>query len=146
MANVVTDLKSEILRIAKKEAKAEISKARQNAAEYRSEVARLKRLLQQKEREIKRLKKQKPVEQDDELAGIRFSAKSVKSQRSRLGLSLMKYAALLNVTSLTLRRWESGEARPRKSQILRLVAIRGISKREAIQQLSEIDARMKKSK
>jgi DNA-binding transcriptional regulator YiaG len=141
MSNVIGVLKQEIDRLAAKQAESQISKARRAAAEYRHKVAALKRLLREKEREIARLKKsqQTPID-DDPLAGVRFSARSVLSQRLRLGLSVESYAKLVGVSVLTLRHWEGGRARPRKVQLARLVALRGIPKHEALQRLAALES------
>ena len=134
--SVVDNLKSEILRLARKEAKAEIAKAKKVTAKYRSEVARLKREIAKRDRMIERLKKQEVVE-PDELDGIRFSARSVISQRKRLSFTLEQYANLVGVSPLTIRHWEAGLARPQRAQLARLVEVRGIGKREAQQRLAE---------
>ena len=94
MPNIIDTLKHEVLRLAQKEAKTEIGKARKAAAKYRHEVARLKRLLRQKERELRQLRKNQPTIEEDPLAGMRFSCRSIKSQRARLGLTVRDYAKL----------------------------------------------------
>ena len=93
MSDIINSVKEEILRLADKQAAAQVGKAQQVAAHYRSEAIELRRLVKQQEKEIKYLKKQVPVEQpeDAQLEGVRFSAKSVKSQRRRLGLSCEQY-------------------------------------------------------
>jgi len=136
VSNVVNVLKAEIDRLAAKQAKAQIAKAQKTAAEYRHEVAQLKRLLREKEREITRLKKNQPTTDDDPLAGVRFSARSVRAQRQRLGLSADDYATLIGVSALTVHHWEQGKARPRKAQLAALVSVRGIVKREALRRLA----------
>jgi DNA-binding transcriptional regulator YiaG len=140
VSNVVTALKEEIRRLADREIKAQATKARQAITECRQQIAELKRLLQQKEREIRLLKKQtgKPQQEEDPLATVRFSAKSVRSQRQRLGLSADDYAKLVGVSPLTIHHWEQGKARPRKAQLAALVAVRGIGKREALIRLKRL--------
>jgi DNA-binding transcriptional regulator YiaG len=137
--NIIDTLKREVLRLARKEAEARIAKVQKAATEYRHQVAELKRRLHQKERELTLLQKrqQEPVEADP-LVGVRFSAKSVRSQRQRLGLSLEDYAKLVGVSALTIRSWEAGKARPRKAQLARLVAVRGIPVKEAMKRLAEL--------
>ena len=140
---ILHSLKAEIDRLVDREAKVRIAKARKAAVQYRRENAQLRRLLRQQEREIRALKKQagQPVEDPlAELAGVRFSAKSVRSQRERIGLSIEDYARLVGVTPLTIHHWEAGVARPRKAQLAALVAVRGIGKREAVKKLSELEA------
>ena len=58
MPNIAGVLKEEIRRLAKKEIKAQVGTTKQAVAKYRSDIAKLKRLLGQQEREIKLLKKQ----------------------------------------------------------------------------------------
>ena len=135
MSNVINVLKKEIHRLARREIKAQVAKSQKSAAEYRREIAQLRRLLRQREREIAHLKKQPPG-QPEELATVRFSAKSVRSQRQRLGLSAADYGALVGVSGLTVYNWEQGKARPRKAQLAALVAVRGIGKREALMKLA----------
>jgi DNA-binding transcriptional regulator YiaG len=102
----------------------------------------LKRELQQQQKktafleaqERKRLRQPQAVE-EDELEGVRYSARSVRAQRKRLGLSAADYGKLVGVSGLTIYSWEHGKARPRKAQIAGLVAVRGIGKREALKRL-----------
>ena len=141
MSDIINSVKEEILRLAGKQAAAQVGKAQQVAAHYRSEAIELRRLVKQQEKEIKYLKKQVPVEQpeDAQLEGVRFSAKSVKSQRRRLGLSCEQYGRLIGVSTLTIQNWESGKSRPRRQQLLVLVAVRNIGKRAALAKLAELD-------
>jgi ribosome-binding protein aMBF1 (putative translation factor) len=141
VSNVVNILKEQIHRLAKKEAQAQVAKAWKVATEYRREIVQLKRLLHQRAREIAYLRKRRPNPADDDpLAGVRFSAKSVRSQRRRLGLSADDYAKLVGVSPLTIHHWEQEKARPRKAQLVALVAVRGIGKREALKRLAKLNA------
>jgi len=149
MPNIAGVLKEEIRRLAKKEIKAQVSKTQKAAAQSRRDIAQLKRLLGQQEREIKHLKKQtqqqgQPQPAEDELEGVRFSARSVKAQRQRLGLSAADYGKLVGVSGLTIYNWEHEKARPRKAQLTALVAVRGIGKREALLKLAELEAAKKR--
>jgi DNA-binding transcriptional regulator YiaG len=141
VSNVVNALKQEVLRLAKKEAKAQVGKARKAVSQYRHEIARLKRALAQREREVKYLTKQVQSDEvrseDAQLVGIRFSARSVRAQRRRLGLSAEDYGRLVGVTALSVLAWEQGRSRPRRAQLAALVAVRGISKKEAMERLAK---------
>ena len=122
MPNIVNTLKAEIRRLAAKEAKMLVAKVRQATTEYRRQNAQLRRLLRQKEREIRLLRKQadrspSTTSEEGPLAGVRFSAKSVRSQRERLGLSVEDYSKLVGVSALTIRHWEAGVARPGKPSL-----------------------------
>ena len=145
MPNIAGVLKEEIRRLAKKEIKAQVGSTRQAVARYRSDIAKLKRQLGQQEREIKLLKKQhgQPQAEEEPLESVRFSARSVKAQRSRLGLSATDYGKLVGVSGLTIYNWEQEKARPRKAQLASLVAVRGIGKREALLKLAELTPKKK---
>ena len=102
MPNIAAVLKEEIRRLAKKEIKAQVGTTKKAVAQYRSDIANLKRSLSQQEREIKLLKKQQgqPQTEEEPLESVRFSARSVKAQRSRLGLSAADYGKLVGVVGL----------------------------------------------
>jgi DNA-binding transcriptional regulator YiaG len=127
MPNIGASLKEEIRCLAEKEAKALVTK--------------LKRSLSQQEREIKPLKKQQgQVPKEEPLESVRFSARSVKAQRSRLGLSAADYGKLVGVSGLTIYNWEHGTSHPRKAQLAALVAVRNIGKKEAMMKLAGLEA------
>ena len=140
MPNIAGVLKEEIRRLAKKEIKAQVGKTQKAAAQSRRDIAHLKRLLGQQEREIKLLKKQQgqPQAEEEPLESVRFSARSVKAQRQRLGLSAADYGKLVGVSGLTIYNWEHEKSRPRKAQLAALVAVRGIGKKEALLKLAEL--------
>ncbi len=112
MPNIAAVLKEEIRRLAKKEIKAQVGSTKQAVVKYRSDIAKLKRSLSQQEREIKLLKKRQPQAEEELQEAIRFSARSVKAQRSRLGLSAADYGKLVGVSGLTIYNWEHGSLPP----------------------------------
>jgi DNA-binding transcriptional regulator YiaG len=142
MPNIAAVLKEEIRRLARSEIKAQVGSTKKATVQYRRDIAKLKRSLNQQEREIKRLKKQtqqgQPQTQEEPLESIRYSARSVRAQRQRVGLSAENYGKLVGVSGLTIYNWEHGTSRPRKAQLAALVAVRGIGKREALKKLAEL--------
>jgi DNA-binding transcriptional regulator YiaG len=148
MPNVAGVLREEICRLAKKEIKVQVAKTQKAAAQYRRDIAKLKRLFSQQEKEIRLLKNRtqqqgQPQTDQNEMESVRFSARSVKAQRQRLGLSAADYGKLVGVSGLTIYNWEHDKARPRKAQLVALVAARGIGKREALRKLAEVGAAKK---
>jgi DNA-binding transcriptional regulator YiaG len=141
MTNLAAAIKTEIQRLARKEVKSETVATKQAVAQYRRDIANLKRQLRDQEKKIaflaarekKRLEDPAQVEEPGE--SVRFSARSVRSQRERLGLSAADYARLVGVSALTVYNWEHGKTRPRAEQLAALVAVRGIGKREAQRRL-----------
>jgi DNA-binding transcriptional regulator YiaG len=140
MPNIAVVLKEEIRRLAKKEIKAQVGTIKQAVARYRSEIARLKRQLNQQQRQIQLLTNQpgQPRVKEEPSESVRYSARSVRAQRKRLGLSAADYGKLVGVGGLSIYNWEHEKARPRKAQMAALVGVRGIGKREALTRLAEM--------
>lgn len=135
MTTLAIALKDEIRRLARKEIKVQTNRTAKAVAQYRREIARLKRLQREQERKISFLESQTrksthsaPPTANSEL---RFSSRSVRAQRQRTGLSAADYAKLIGVTPLTVYNWEHGKSRPRQGQFAALVSLRGLGKREA---------------
>ena len=146
MTTLAVALKDEIRRLARKEIKAQTGSTAQAVARYRREIAKLKRQLREQDKKIafleaqKRKRLEEPEAVEDATEGVRFSARSVKAQRKRTGLSAAGYARLVGVSALTIYNWEQGKSRPRKEQFAALVALRGIGKREALAKLELLKA------
>ena len=135
MTTLAVALKEEIRRLARKEIKAATQSTAKAVTQHRREIAKLKRQIRDQEKKIASLQKDKPSPRlvDD---SVRFSARSVKAQRTRLELSAADYARLVGVSPLTIYNWEHGKSRPRQEQLAQLVAVRGIGKREALRRLA----------
>jgi DNA-binding transcriptional regulator YiaG len=144
MTTLAVALKDEIRRLARKEIKEHTGSTAKAVARYRREIAKLKRELREQERKISFLEAQerKRLEEPTNVAEleekVRFSARSVKAQRRKSGLSAADYAKLVGVSPLTIYNWEHGKSRPRKEQLAALVAIRGLGKREALAKLEMV--------
>lgn len=151
MPNLAATLKEEIQRLAKKEVKAQTGSTKQAVAQYRREIAKLKRQMRQQEKKIaflegqERKRLQQPEAAEDLTEGARFSARSVRAQRERLAFSAADYAKLVGVSPLTIYNWEHGKSRPRNEQLAALVAVRGIGKREALAKLELLRAKEEKA-
>lgn len=135
-------LKDEIRRLARKEIRVQTGKTSKAVAQYRREIARLKRQQRDQTKKLAMLETLLRAPSSDQSNGsARFSSKSVKAQRRRTGLSAADFAKLVGVSSLTIYNWESGKARPRQAQLSRLVALRGLGKREAKARLALVSGR-----
>ena len=152
MPNIAAVLKEEIRRLARREIKTQVGKTQKAAVQYRKDIAKLKRMFGAQEKELVRLKREiadrggQPQAAEEPLEGIRFSSRSVKAQRQRLGLSAADYGRLVGVSGLTIYNWEHDKSRPRKAQLAALVAVRGIGKRETLKKLVELDERAAKKR
>jgi DNA-binding transcriptional regulator YiaG len=145
MPNIASLLKEEIARISRKQSRSETEQLKKASAHYRGEIAQLKRRIQALEQQFKRLGRSAPraggaaaVAEEEAGKQVRYSAKSLASQRRRLGLSAASLAKLLGVSALSVYKWESGNTRPRQKQIQAIAALRHIGRREAQKRLEEL--------
>ena len=144
MTTLAIVLKDEIRRLARKEIRAQTGKQARAVAQYRREIARLKRQQRDQEKKIDFLTAQVREPQGsssakmDQNGNLRFSARSVRAQRRRTGLSAADYAKLVGVSPLTIYNWEHHKSRPRKGQFAMLVALRNLGKREAKAKLAQV--------
>ena len=136
MPNIATVLKQEIVRLARKEVRGQTDALKKTSVQQRKAIAELKRRIADLQRRIAPLQKQVlkggPSPADEAPApGVRFTAKGLRSQRQRLGLSAADYGKLIGVTGQTIYSWEHETARPRQQQVVRLAALRHLGKRDA---------------
>jgi DNA-binding transcriptional regulator YiaG len=143
MPNIAAVLKEEISRLARREARKETSALRRASAQYRKDIAEMKRRISDLQRKVGPLEKQVlkavPV-QAPKVDGqrVRFTAKGLRSQRARLGLSAEDYGKLIGVTDQTIYNWEHEAARPRKQQVAIIASLRQLGKREARIRLKQL--------
>ena len=158
MANLASALKEEIGRLARKEIRQQTAGTAKTVAQCERDIAALKGQIADLQRKLssqrspgvpaptaskKATSKKaaaKPVTKaasgsDKQASRARFSAKGLKTNRERLGLSADNYGKLVGVSGLSIYNWEQGKARPRESSIAALMSIRGIGKREAAKRL-----------
>ncbi len=140
MPNIASVLKEEIARVARKEVRSETETLKKTSAQYRSDIAALKRRVSELEKLIARAGKAKPSVPvtSDRGEPMRYSAKGLNAQRQRLGLSGPEMATLLGVSTQTIYNWEAGKSRPRQQQMAAIGAIRGMGKKEAAAKLQEM--------
>ena len=153
MPNIATVFKSEITRLARKEVRENSDGLRKTVATQRTEIASLKRRLQELEGVVKKLAKGQsaisprpaaPVSSESgesSGAGLRFRAKGMAANRKRLGLSAADFGLLVGATGQSVYAWESGKAKPRPEALAAIAALRGIGKLEAEARLAAIKAR-----
>lgn len=138
MANLISALNEKMARIARKEIKSQTTTTKRAAVRYRHDIADLKRQVGDLTRRLAQMEKHQPREMvapPEAVENARFRADSVRSHRTKLGLSAAAYAKLVGVSDLTIYKWESGKSRPRKAQLAMFLAVRGLGKREVMQRL-----------
>jgi len=145
MTNIAVALKAEIARISRKTVKQDLTSLRAVAATQRTQIAALKGQVSELLKALGRLEKgqTKQVakqEPNEDGATIRFSAKGLAVHRQKLGISAQDYAQLVGASALSVYKWESGKAKPRRPQLEALASVRGMGKRAALAKLEELNA------
>ena len=135
MANIATVFKEEISRLSRKEVRNETDNLKKSSAQYRSEIASLKRRVDALEKQVTRLTKKmsSPAEQNETptvSAKSRFTANGFKTLRERLGLTAEVMAGLLDVSPATIYGWEAGKSKPRDAQLVKIIALRKLGKKD----------------
>ena len=145
MANIGTVLKEEIARLARKETRRETAAMQKAKSQYRRDIAALKRQVAHLERQVALLERKvlagPPEAAPAAKSRLRFTAKGLRSQRNRLGLSAADYGKLAGVTGQSIYNWERETVRPRKEQIATLAALRGMGTKEAQARLRQLAER-----
>jgi DNA-binding transcriptional regulator YiaG len=143
MANIASLLKEEIVRLARKEIRAETAGLKKASAQYRSEIAALKRRVATQEQQLSRLgkkaaKRDEASAEPDAETKVRFVAKGFKTLRQRLGLSANDMGKLLEVSAQSIYNWEAENSSPRKQQLAKIAMLRGMGKREVAAMLEKL--------
>lgn len=135
MPNLASVMKDEIFRLTRKEVRKEVEGLKKASAQYRSDIAALKRQVAALEKQQARIAKKVPGKVAAAVEGyasakFRFSAKRLAAQRAKLGLSAGDMGTLIGVSAQTIYNWEAEKSRPRQSQLAAIAATRKMGKRE----------------
>ena len=146
MADVGGVLRQEIVRLARRELRAQLEPFKKARTEQGQAIALLKR-------EVKELRQEVASRRKGSLApkaaaapatgarNLRFVAKGLKAQRTRLGLSATNYGRLVGVSHQTVRNWEEGVSKPSASDLAIIDRLRRTSKQAAQLALQQLNAR-----
>ena len=136
MSTFANQLKSEISRLAKKEVRAETQALKKASAQYRSEIAALKRRIAGLEAQVKKLGKgagrgrtANAVANDESGPSRRFRVDGFAAMRKKLGVSAAEMGKLLGVSAQSVYHWETGKTKPRASQLVAIAAVRKMGKK-----------------
>ena len=154
MPNVMSALKSEISRLARKEAKQVVAPVKKASANYRGLIAGLRKQIDALQGEVAALRRSAPKVKQALAAqepAVRFwiTGKGVKALRKRLGLTQARFANLAGVSVPTVVKWEKVDGKVgirRKATMARLQELKGKGKREVAAMLGEGKATAGKAK
>ena len=152
MGKVESSIKSEILRLAKKQVrgvflplKREVWKMRLKLSDLSKNFAFLDRLTREQIRQGEN-KKSKLEASVEEVKASRLTPERISNLRRRLGLSQRELAFLTGVTVGAVGLWEKGKFRPNVHKKAVLVALRKLTKRDVRKILTERREETEKSR
>ena len=140
MPNIALVLRQEIMRLARKEIRAQTTSTRKSLTQLRTANAELKRETSALRTKLARLERRANADMGhkptaEEPRKMRFNAKGLATHRNKLGISASDYGKLVGVTGQTIYKWEQGGAKPRMSQLTALSSVRGLGKRAVVTRL-----------
>jgi DNA-binding transcriptional regulator YiaG len=143
MGKVEGIIKSEILRLAKREIRKisvplgrDVRSLKSVVSQIRRTVMVLERLTTEQQKELS--KRKVPLEATPEEIKIsRFSPRLIRSLRKRIGVTQKELATLCGVTVGAIHQWESGMFKPRGEKKGVIVALRKLGRREVRKLLEE---------
>lgn len=139
MSNIAAVLKQEVTRLARKQLRAETLSSKKAVSAYRAEIATLKRRVLALEKHSASANKHlaDPAPASPAIAEMRHRPEGLKKHRQRLGLSAAEVARILQVSALSVYKWESGKIRPRPQQLAKIARLRTMGKRDVAKLLAQ---------
>lgn len=139
MSSLMKELKTEVVRLARKEIKQELAQVKKVNATQRGLIADLRRQVAALQKELNALKKAVPsqkkaiLEKQEPRGRFWITGKGIKNLRGRLGLTQAQLAKLAGVSVPAVVNWErnKGKVNMRKAPAGRLQAIKGLGKKKA---------------
>ncbi len=143
MAKFETIIKSEIVRLAKREVRKiagpvsrDVRSLKSAVSQLRKSVLTLQRIAASQEKELE--KTRKPLEAaPEEVKVARFSPRLIRSLRRHLRITQKDLAVLTGVTIGAVHQWEGGQFKPSMKKKAAIVALRKLGRREVRKLLDE---------
>ena len=144
MAKIENELRDFVRYQARRALKQTLAALPKRLRKTRQEIRSLRKEVQGLSRQIQALtgtKKKAAIIQPatkEALGNARYSSRSLKSMRRKLGITQKDLAQLLEVSPLTVTSWETGKSRPREGKLALIVALRSIDKARVNEALGRI--------
>ena len=139
MPNIMSALKSEISRLARKEAKQVVVPVQRASANYRGLIAGLRKQVDALQKEMAALRRAAPKAEkvlataQEPQGRFWITGKGVRAMRKRLGLTQVQFGKLAGISVPTVIKWEGSQGKVeirRKATMARLQELKGKGKRE----------------
>jgi DNA-binding transcriptional regulator YiaG len=143
MGTLETTIKSEIIRLARRELRKvslplahNLRSLKRTISQIRKTILALQRLTGVQQKELKR-KKVLLKATPEEVKKSRFSPRLIRSLRKQLGISQKELATLVGVTVGAVHIWESGKFMPKAAKKGMMVALRNLGRRDVRKMLEQ---------
>ena len=142
MPKIEQVLKSEIIRLAKKQIRTVCGPLAQDVRELTRRVSQLRKTVVALDKIRATLEAKTAAEgtkleaPEEKVKAARLSPLLIKKLRTRLGISQGQLARLVGVSGPAVAHWELGRSRPQGSNKAALVALRGVGRREVKRMLA----------
>jgi DNA-binding transcriptional regulator YiaG len=143
MPNIGHVFKTEIVRLARREAKALTEPLRKDLRASRRAAVALRRELAQVKKQVAELSRRQPAADAAQPAAPAssrawISGKGVRALRRKLGVTQQDFAKLARVSPIAVFKWEKqdGKLLLRRKSLANVMALRGLGAREARARLS----------
>jgi len=136
-------LKSEIIRLARKQIRATCGPLVRDVRELKRRMSQMSKTVAALDKMRAALEAKKAAEgtkleaPEEKVKAARLSPLLIKKLRARLGISQGQLACLVGVSGPAVAHWELGRSRPQGSNKAALVALRGVGRREVKRMLAE---------
>jgi DNA-binding transcriptional regulator YiaG len=152
MSKLDTIIKSEIVRLAKREVRKisvplgrDVRSLKSTASRLRKAVLALQRMTASQQKELE--KRKMPLEASPEEVNVsRFSPRLIRSLRRHLGITQKELSVLTGVTVGAVHQWESGQFKPSMKKKAAMVGLRKLGRREIRKLLEGKETPMAKKK
>ena len=143
MGKLGSIIKSEVIRLAKREMRKvsvplgrDVRSLKNTVSQLRRSVLAIERFVVQKQKELS--KREIRLEAlPEELKKSRFSPRLIRSLRKKLRITQKELAALAGVTVGSVHQWETGRFQPKTVKKARLVALRRLTRSDVKKLLEE---------
>jgi DNA-binding transcriptional regulator YiaG len=136
LGKIEETIKSEIIRLARKELNATIVPLQKEIRDLKRTVSRLEKSVSAMEKSVRKMQRKqlkKTAEltaSEKEIQASRISGRVIKNLRKKLGISQGTMAILLDVSLSAVASWESGRIKPRGKNKAAIVALRKLGRRD----------------
>ena len=148
MPNIANALREEIARISRRETRKETVILKRASANYRREIAAIKRKMAGLAKSTARATRipSAEVSTDASKTSHRFVASGFRTLRHRLGLSAAQMGTVLGVSEQSIYNWETKVAVPRRAHLPAIAQLRSKGKRDVAAMLEQQKPKAQKSK